>query len=79
VGIGVAIGLTGVRWPIVSYIIWVVVLAYPIYTLNFYLAVLFIAVAALGQRLCVHFLGATTLVLATPLLAEYHLHWLVPV
>lgn len=77
--IGVTMGLIGIRWPIVSYIIGVVTLAYPIYTINFYLVVLFIAVSALGQRLFVHFLGATTLVLATPLLAEYHLHWLVPV
>ena len=77
--IGVAIGLVGVRWPIVAYVLGVSVLAYPIFTINLYLAVLFVAIAALGHRWFVHFLGATALVLATPLLAEYHVHWLVPV
>jgi hypothetical protein len=54
-------------------------LIYPIYTINLYLMVLFVAISALGYRLFVHYLGATLLVLATPVLAKYHLHWLVPI
>jgi hypothetical protein len=77
--IGIAIGILGVRWPLIAYLLAVGVMAYPIYTVNLYLAVIFIAIAALGHRLFAHFLGATTLVLATPWLAQYHLHWLVPV
>lgn len=77
--IGVAVGILGVRWPLAAYVVGVSVLSYPLYSINLYLAVLFIALAALGHRIFVHYLGATTLVLATPLLAEYHLHWLVPI
>lgn len=77
--LGVAIALLGIRWPLVAYLIAVAAMLYPLYTVNLYLAVLFLAVSVLGQRLFVHYLGATILVLATPLLAEYHLHWLVPI
>jgi hypothetical protein len=77
--IGTAIAILGIRWPAIAYILAVIVMVYPIYILNLYLAVLFLAVSTLGHRLFIHFLGATILVLATPLLAEYHLHWLVPV
>jgi hypothetical protein len=77
--IGAAIAIMGIRWPAMAYLVAVAVLLYPIYTINLYLAVLFLAISTLGHRLFVHYLGATTLVLATPLLAEYHLHWLVPI
>ncbi|MCB0212899.1 MAG: hypothetical protein KDJ52_26390 [Anaerolineae bacterium] len=76
---GVAMAILGIRWPILAYIIAVTAMLYPIFTINFYLAVLFLAVSALGHRLFVHYLGATTLVLATPFLAQYHLHWLIPI
>jgi len=76
---GVAIALLGIRWPLLAYLIAVMVMLYPLYTVNLYLAVLFLAISVLGQRLFVHYLGATVLVLATPLLAQYHLHWLVPI
>ena len=66
---GVAMAILGVRWPAIAYVLAVVALIYPIYTINFYLAVLFVAVSALGHRLFIHYLGATTLVLSTPLLA----------
>ncbi len=77
--LGVFIFAMGIRWPIVAYVVAVAAMTYPIYTINLYLAVLFIAVSALGHRIFTHFLGATALVLATPLLAEYHLHWLAPI
>lgn len=77
--VGVAVGILAVRWPLPAYGLAVTALSYPLYTINLYLAVLFIAVAALGHRVLTHYLGATTLVLATPVLAQYHLHWLVPI
>jgi hypothetical protein len=77
--IAAAIAVVGIRWPLLAYVIAVGVMVYPIYTINLYLAVLFLAVSTLGHRLFVHYLGATVLVLATPVLAEYHLHWLVPI
>lgn len=76
---GIAMAILGVRWPIAAYVLAVAAMTYPIFTINLYLAVLFLAVSALGHRLFVHYLGGTTLVLATPLLAQYHLHWLIPV
>jgi hypothetical protein len=77
--IALAIAVLGIRWPLVAYVVAVAVMVYPIYTVNFYLAVLFLAIGALGHRHFVHYLGATVLVLTTPALAEYHLHWLVPI
>ena len=76
---GVTIAILGIRWPLLAYIVAVAAMIYPLYLINLYLAVLFVAVSALGQRTFVHYMGATVLVLATPLLAEYHLHWLVPI
>lgn len=76
---GVAIALVGLRWPLMAYLMAAAALIYPLYTINLYLAVLFLAVSVLGQRPFVHYLGATLLILSTPLLAQYHLHWLVPI
>jgi len=77
--IGIAIAVLGVRWPLVAYIVAAASLVYPIYTVNLYLAVIFVAVAVLGHRVFVHYMGATLLIIATPFLAKYHLHWLVPI
>ena len=52
--IGIAIGILAVRWPHIAYLLAVGVMAYPIYTVNLYLAVIFIAIAALGHRLLQH-------------------------
>lgn len=77
--IGVGIAVLGIRWPLAAYIVAVVVMIYPIFIINFYLAVLFLGISALSQRVFVHYLGAAVLILGTPSLAEYHLHWLVPI
>ena len=63
------------RWP---YFLAVIAALYPLYTLSLYLAVLFLAVALLGQRVFIHNMGATLLVLFAPWLAQFHLEWLVP-
>jgi len=77
--IGVAIAVAGIRWPLIAYMMAVAVTVYPIYIINLYLAVLFVAISVLGHRLFVHYLGGVVLILATPLLAKYHLHWLAPI
>ena len=77
--IGVGIAVLGIQWPLAAYIVAVVVMVYPIFTINFYLAVLFLGISALSQRVFVHYMGAAVLILGTPFLAEYHLHWLVPI
>lgn len=77
--IGTAVAVLGIRWPLAAYIAAVAVMVYPIFTINLYLAVLFVALSALGQRVFVHYMGATVMILATPFLAQYHLHWLTPI
>jgi hypothetical protein len=64
--------------PGIAYFIAVAAAAYPLYILSLYVAVLFLAVALLGQRIFIHNLGATVLVLATPWLARYQVAWVVP-
>ncbi len=71
--------LLGFRFPLPAYLAAVAIVAYPLYSVSLYLAVLFVAVGVLLQRPLSHYLGATVLVLATPLLAKYNLHWLVPI
>lgn len=66
-------------WPGAAYFIAVAAVAYPLYTLSLYIAVLFLAVALLGQRIFIHNLGAMILVLASPWLARYNVAWVVPV
>lgn len=63
--------------PAVAYFLAIIAALYPLYTLSLYLAVLFLAVALLGQRIFIHNMGATLLVLLTPWLAQYHLEWVV--
>ncbi|MCK6630534.1 MAG: hypothetical protein L6R45_35870 [Anaerolineae bacterium] len=77
--LGTGIAVLGIRWPLLAYIVAVAVLVYPIFIINFYLAVLFLGISALSQRAFVHYMGAAVLILGTPILAEYHLHWLVPI
>ena len=54
-----------VLWsPAVGYFLAVMSALYPLYSVSLYLAVLFLAVALLGQRVFIHNMGATLLVLA---------------
>ncbi len=73
------IALVGLRWPLAAYALAGIALLYPIYSISLYLALLFAAAVIVGHRPFSHYLGATVLVLAVPLLAEYNLHWLVPI
>jgi hypothetical protein len=64
--------------PTVAYFIAVAAALYPLYSLSLYVAVLFLAVAVLGQRVFIHNLGPLVLVLAAPWLAQYNLAWVIP-
>ncbi len=64
--------------PTVGYFLIVAAVLYPLYTISLYLAVLFLAVSLLGQRVFIHNLGALLLVLITPWLAQYQMAWLAP-
>jgi len=70
--------VVAVPWPAAAYFVAVAAAAYPLYTLSLYIVVLFLAVALLGQRVFIHNLGATILVLAAPWLARYQVAWIVP-
>jgi hypothetical protein len=61
--------------PPAGYFLAVTAALYPLYTLSLYLAVLFLAIALLGQRVFINNLGATLLVLLAPWLAQFHLEW----
>ena len=74
-----AVFVAALWWPGVAYFMAVAAAAYPLYTLSLYVAVLFLAVALLGQRIFIHNLGGLVLVLAAPWLARYDLAWLAPV
>jgi len=63
--------------PPAAYFLAVTAALYPLYTLSLYLAVLFLAVALLAQRVIIHNMGAALLVLLAPWLAQFHLEWLV--
>lgn len=73
-----AVFVVALWWPGAAYLIAVAAAAYPLYTLSLYIAVLFLAIALLGQRVFIHNLGAMVLVLAAPWLARYNLAWAVP-
>lgn len=71
--------LAALRWPLAAYALASLAVLYPIYTISLYLAILFGAVAVLLHRPLSHYLGATVLILASPFLAHYHFHWLIPI
>jgi hypothetical protein len=73
--IAAAVFLVTLWSPPVGYFLAVTAALYPLYTLSLYLAVLFLAVALLGQRAFIQNMGATLLVLLAPWLAQYHLEW----
>lgn len=73
------IAMVGFRWPLPAYLLAVLTLLYPIYSVSLYLAVLFLAISILIHRPASHYLGATIIILSVPILAKYQLHWAVPI
>jgi len=67
------------RYPLLAYLVATAIVLYPLYTISLYVAVLFFAFSMMLQRPLSHYLGATVLIIATPLLAKYQLHWVIPI
>ncbi|GAB4542494.1 MAG: hypothetical protein Fur002_12870 [Anaerolineales bacterium] len=64
--------------PVLGYFAAVLAAAYPLLSVSLYLAVIFLAIAIIGQRLFIENLGATLLTLASPLLGSIYLAWSIP-
>lgn len=64
--------------PVAGYFVAVLVASYPLYSVSIYVAVIFLAVAVIGQHLFIQNLGGTLLTLASPLLGSIYLAWTIP-
>lgn len=70
-------GLTLIS-PVAGYFAAVAAMTYPLYTVSIYIAVLFLAIAILGQHAFINNLGATLLTFASPILGSIYLAWGAP-
>jgi hypothetical protein len=61
-----------------AYWLAVVTAVYPLSTLSIYIAVLFLSIAILGQRVFINNLGAVVLALSAPWLAYLRIGWVIP-
>ena len=77
--ITVVVFAAGVWSPGLGYFLAVAAAAYAFYDLSLYLAVLFLAVALLGQRIFIRNLGATLLVIISPWLSPFYISGLAPI
>lgn len=64
--------------PVAGYFVAILAAVYPLFTVSIYLAVLFLAIAVIGQHLFIHNLGGTLLTLASPVLGSVYLAWTIP-
>ena len=70
--------IAGLAAPIVGYVLFVLALAYPLYTISIYIAALVLSILILLAFFVARHLAALVLVLAIPLLLPYRLVWIVP-
>jgi hypothetical protein len=73
-----AILATGLTAPVVGYVLFVLALAYPLYSISIYVAALALSILILFAFFVPRHLAALVLVLATPLLITYRITWVVP-
>jgi len=64
--------------PVAGYFVAVLATAYPLYNISIYIAVIFLALAVIGQHVFIQNLGGTLLTLASPLLGSIYLAWIIP-
>lgn len=64
--------------PMVGYLLASLAMAYALYSVSLYLAVLFLVIAVVGVRLFANNLGGVLLVLFTPWLGPWYLMWVTP-
>lgn len=65
--------------PVAGYFLAVLAAVYPLYLVSIYLAVIFLAIAIIGQHAFIQNLGGVLLTLASPLLNAIYLSWTIPV
>jgi hypothetical protein len=65
--------------PVAGYFAAVLAISYPLFTVSIYIAVLFLAIAVIGQHVFIQNLGATLLTLASPLLGGIYVAWTLPI
>jgi len=65
-------------WPTIGYFVLILAALYPLGNISIYLAVLFLAIALIGQHWFIPNLGLVTLILSAPFLNGIYLAWLVP-
>jgi hypothetical protein len=70
--------VAGVIAPVAGYVLFVLALAYPLYSISIYLAALALSVLTLGAFFVTRHLTALVLILVTPLLLPYKIIWIVP-
>ena len=70
--------IAGLVAPIAGYVLFILALAYPLYTISIYVAALALSILILLAFFVTRHLTALVLVLAIPLLIPYRIIWLVP-
>jgi hypothetical protein len=64
--------------PVGGYFLAVLAAAYPLYLVSIYIAVIFLAIAVIGQHVFIQNLSGALLSLASPLLGAIYLSWTIP-
>jgi hypothetical protein len=70
--------VAGVVAPVAGYVLFVLALAYPLYSISIYLAALALSILTLGAFFVTRHLTALVLVLVIPLLLPYRIIWVAP-
>ncbi len=70
--------VAGLIAPVVGYVLFVLALAYPLYSISIYLAALALSILILLAFFVTHYFAALVLVLAIPLLVAFRITWAVP-
>lgn len=76
--IACGITVTGLIAPVAGYILFVLALVYPLYSISIYLAALALSILVLLAFFVTHHFAALVLVLALPLLVVFRVTWAVP-
>jgi hypothetical protein len=68
----------GIVSPVAGYFVAVLAAAYPLYLVSIYIAVIFLAIAVIGQHAFIQNPSGALLSLASPLLGAIYLSWTIP-
>jgi hypothetical protein len=73
-----ALVVSGLASPRVAYVLFILLIAYPLYSISVYLAALLLAVMILGYPWATRNLNATVLILVAPALLPWHMEVSIP-